>query len=55
METKSNLEKAFDKLNELNLTDQSQKLQLLGILSQLSTDEYQKGLDDGVEIYKKNK
>tara|TARA_R110000803_G_scaffold76454_1_gene141064 strand:+ start:10546 stop:10713 length:168 start_codon:yes stop_codon:yes gene_type:complete len=53
METKSNLQKAFDKVNKLGLTDSSQKRDIMDLLYELSILEYRKGMDDAIEIYNK--
>ena len=55
MEAKSNLQKAFEKVNKLDLTDTTIKPELLNIMLELSSLQYQKGMDDTSEIYNKNR
>ena len=53
-EQKSNLTNAFDRLRALKLeTNTSKYIELNNILCDLSNQQFEKGLDKGVEIIKK--
>jgi len=53
-EQKSNLTNAFDRLRALNLkTNTTKCIELNNILYDLSNQQFEKGLDIGVEIIKK--
>ena len=53
-EKKSNLTNAFDSLRALNLeTTTTKYIELNNILCDLSNQQFEKGLDMGVEIIKK--
>jgi len=53
-EQKSNLTNAFDRIRALNLeTNTTKYIELNNILCDLSNQQFEKGLDIGVEIIKK--